>query len=205
MCIDYRPINAIMIRYRHPIPRLDDLLDELHRSSVFSKIDLRSGYHQIRVREGDEWKKAFKTKFGLYEWLFMPFGLANASSMRLMNHVLRSLIGICVVIYFDDILVYPRCVDDHIIHVKNVLQLLKNESLYVNLEKYTFYMSEGVKVDEEKVKVIQSWPTPKNVSDVRSFHWLASFYRHFIKYDDALRPHCLPNLLKQHGSPLNSN
>uniref|UniRef100_A0A2N9I0D3 Integrase catalytic domain-containing protein n=1 Tax=Fagus sylvatica TaxID=28930 RepID=A0A2N9I0D3_FAGSY len=129
MCVDCRAINNITVKYRHPIPRLDDMLDELHGSCIFSKIDLKSGYHQIRMKEGDEWKTAFKTKYGLYEWLVMPFGLTNAPStfMRLMNHVLR------------------------------------------------------IEVDEEKVKAIKEWPTPKSITEVRSFHGLASFYRRFVK------------------------
>nr|XP_025882208.1 uncharacterized protein LOC112939363 [Oryza sativa Japonica Group] len=194
MCVDCRAINNITIRYRHPIPRLDDMLDELSGSIVFSKVDLRSGYHQIRMKLGDEWKTAFKTKFGLYEWLVMPFGLTNAPStfMRLMNEVLRPFIGKFVVVYFDDILIYSKSMGEHFNHLRAVFNALRDARLFGNLEKCTFCTDrvsflgyvvtpQGIEVDQAKVEAIQSWPTPKTVSQVRSFLGLAGFYRRFVQ------------------------
>ncbi|XP_027155584.1 uncharacterized protein LOC113755923 [Coffea eugenioides] len=194
MCVDCRAINSIMVKYRHPIPRLDDMLDELNGAVIFTKIDLKSGYHQIRMKEGDEWKTAFKTTYGLYEWLVMPFGLSNAPStfMRLMNHVLRPFLGKFVVVYFDDILVYSRDLNEHMEHLRAVLNALRQASLFANLKKCSFctnqlvflgyvISAQGIQVDESKAKAIQEWPTPKTVSEVRSFHGLASFYRRFVR------------------------
>ncbi|KAL4284259.1 hypothetical protein GQ457_16G015650 [Hibiscus cannabinus] len=171
MCIDCRVINKITIKYRHPIPRLDDILDELNGACIFSKIDLKNGYHQIRMREGDEWKTAFKTKHGLYEWMVKPFGLTKAPStfMRLMNQILRPFLGTCSTL-------------------KICFRGVKKETLFANLKKCTFctdkvtflgfiVSSRGLEVDQEKVKAIQEWSCPTNLSQVRSFHGLASFYR----------------------------
>uniref|UniRef100_A0A2N9J8T2 Reverse transcriptase domain-containing protein n=1 Tax=Fagus sylvatica TaxID=28930 RepID=A0A2N9J8T2_FAGSY len=156
-------INNITVKYRHPIPRLDDMLDELHGSSIFTKIDL---------------KTACKTKYGLYEWLVMPFGLTNAPStfMRLMNHALRAFLGRFVVVYFDDILVYSKSLDEHIEHLHCVLPVLRKEKLYANLKTCSFCLDKvvflgylvsgkGLAVDEEKVKAIKEWPTPKLITE----------------------------------------
>jgi hypothetical protein len=163
MCVDCRAINNITVKYRHLIPRLDDMLDELHGSSIFTKIDLNT---------------ACKTKYGFYEWLVMPFGLTNAPStfMRLMNHALRSFLGRFVVVYFDDILVYSKSLDEHIEHLHCVLAVLRKEKLYANLKTCYFCLDKvvflgylvsgkGLAVDEEKVKAIKEWPTPKSITE----------------------------------------
>ncbi|XP_022023527.1 uncharacterized protein LOC110923773 [Helianthus annuus] len=210
MCIDSRAVNKITIKYRFPIPRFEDLLDQLHGASVFSKIDLRSGYHQIRMRPGDEWKTAFKTRDGLYEWMVMPFGLSNAPStfMRLMNQVFKPLIGHCVVVYFDDILVFSQNVQHHLSHLRQVFTILHDQKLYANRTKCHFLSSEvlflgflisqqGIRMDESKIEAITSWPTPTSVHEVRSFHGLASFYRRFIRnFSSIVAP--MTNCLKGH-------
>ena len=161
---------------------------------MFSKIDLHSGYHQIRIQEGDEWKTTFKTKHGLYEWLFMPFGLSYAPSnfIRIMNHVFHEYIGRFVLVYFDDILIYSRTMDEHLRHLRLVFECLRNESLYINRAKCSFVSDrtnflgfivtkDGITVDESKITAIRDWPTPTTPTQVRSFLGLAGFYRRFVR------------------------
>lgn len=176
------------------MPRFEDILDKLHGARIFFKLNLQSGYPQIRIREGDEWKTTFKTSVGLYEWRVLPFGLCNALAtfMRLMRKVLLPFLNIFCVAYFDDIMVFIPTTWDHMNHLRLVLTTLRESKLFLNKGKCDFMADKvyflgyviskkGVQTDPRKVKAIQEWPTPKSIQEVRSFVRLANFYRRFIK------------------------
>ncbi|GJR78559.1 putative reverse transcriptase domain-containing protein [Tanacetum coccineum] len=194
MCIDYRELNKLTIKNQYPLPRIDDLFDELQGSSVYSKIDLRSGYHQLRIREEEIPITAFRTRYRHYEFQVMPFGLTNAPAlfMDLMNHVCKPYLGKFVIVFIDDILIYSRNKEEHGKHLKTILNLLRSEKLYAKFSKCDFWLdsvqflghvidSSGVHVDPAKIEAIKNWAAPTTPTEVRQFLGLAGYYRRFIK------------------------
>ncbi|KAG8478689.1 hypothetical protein CXB51_028510 [Gossypium anomalum] len=178
MCIDYRQLNKLTIKNKYPLPRIDDLFDQLKGASVFSKIDLRSGYHQLRVKEADIHKMAFRTRYGHYEFLVMPFGLTNAPAafMDLMNRVFQPFLDQFVVVFIDDILLYSKTEVKHD-HLRVVLQVLKEKEFYAKFSKCEFWLrevaflghvvsAEGIKVDPRKIEAILEWKPPRTVSKI---------------------------------------
>jgi hypothetical protein len=193
LCVDYRPLNAVTIKNKYPLPRIDVLFDQLVGAKVFSKIDLRSGYHQIKIRASDIPKTAFSTRIGLDEYLVMSFGLTNAPAyfMYLMNSVFMLELDKFVVVFIDDILVYSNNEDNHIKHLHTVLQRLCDHRLYAKLSKCDFWLKEikflghtisqdGVSVDPKKVQEVMEWKPPTTIGQIRSFLGLAGYYRRFI-------------------------
>jgi hypothetical protein len=193
LCVDYRPLNAVTIKNKYPLPRIDILFDHLAGAQVFSKIDLCSGYHEIKIRVEDIPNTAFTTRYGLYEYLVMSFELMNASAhfMYLMNSFFMPELDKFVVVFIDDILIYSRSMEEHEEHLRIVLQQLREHQLYAKFSKCEFWIKEvpflghvvspeGITVDPGKVNKVWEWKPPTSVSEVRSFHVLAGYYRRFI-------------------------
>lgn len=209
MCVDYRHLNAITVKNRYPLPIVEELLDELAGSAWFSKLDMCSGYHQIRMMEGEEYKIAFKTHHGHWEFKLMPFGLTRAPGtfQEKMNVVFTPVNRHGVLIFMDDIFVHTATLSEHIQKLKKVFQILKQHQFYIKQLKCSFaqpsleYLghvisAEGVATDPHRITAIKQWPIPTSVKEVRSFLGLAGYYRKFIAgYGSINRP--LTDLLKK--------
>lgn len=208
-CIDYRALNAITLKNKYPLPRVDELFDRLQGAKYFSKLDLRTGYWQIKVYPEDIPKTAFRTRYGSFEWLVLPMGLTNAPAtfMHLMNQIFREHLDKFVVVFLDDILIYSRTLAEHRAHLRQVLEVLRQHRLYCKESKCEFFRDhveflghridrDGMHMMENKVRAIRDWPTPQTVDDVRSFLGMVGYYRKFVRnFSDIAGP--LTHLLKQ--------
>ena len=194
MCIDYRQINKVTVKNKYPLLRIEYLFDKLKGASVFSKIDLRSGYYQLFVKDVDVPKTAFITHYGHYEFMVMPFGLINAPAafMDLMNRVFHPHLDQFLMIFIDDILVYSKDAQEHEQNLRLVLHILREKKLFAKLSKCDFWLkevsflghiisAEGIRVDPAKIEAVVSWKPPRNVTEVRSFLGLVGYYRRFVK------------------------
>ena len=202
LCVDYRGLNKITIKNRYPLPLIPEMLDRLRTAKIFTKIDLRGAYNLLRIAKGDEWKTAFRTRYGLFEYLVMPFGLTNApaSFQHLMNYHFRDMLDHFVIVYLDDILVYSQDAASHHYHVQQVLQRLRQTRLFAKAEKCEFHTDSveflgyligpfGISMDGKKVATIRDWPVPSNLQELRSFLGFCNFYRRFIKgYSTIVTP-----------------
>ena len=195
LCVDYRGLNEVTIKNRHPLPLISETLDRLGQATVFSKLDLKDAYHRIPIKRGDKWKTAFCTRYGHYEYLVMPFGLTNAPTtfQAYINRALAGLVDVTCVVYLDDILIYSNSREEHVRHVCKVLARLHKFALYGSIKKCEFFTQEveflgfivstaGVAMDPRRVSAVADWPTPKTFHDVQSFLGFANFYRRFIKH-----------------------
>ncbi|XP_059307043.1 uncharacterized protein LOC132058603 [Lycium ferocissimum] len=194
MCVDYRQLNRVTIKNKYPLPRIDDLFDQLQGAKFFSKIDLRSGYHQLKIKEEDIPKTAFRTRYGHFEFLVMSFGLTNAPAafMDLMNRVFKPYLDRFIIVFIDDILVYSKNREDHANHLRITLTTLEENELYAKFSKCEFWLDsvaflghvvtgDGIKVDPQKIAAVKDWPRPTSATEIRSFLGLANYYRKFVE------------------------
>ncbi len=213
-CIDYRGLNDITIKFRYPLPLVPAALEQLRQAKYYTKLDLRNAYNLIRIREGDEWKTAFSTTSGHYEYLVMPFGLANSPSVfqSFMNDVFRDMLDRWVIVYIDDILIYSNTLEEHISHVRSVLKRLLQYQLYAKAEKCEFHQTstsflgyiisqKGVAMDDRKVKAVLEWPQPQTIKELQRFLGFANFYRRFIRDFSAIASP-LTTMTKRHAARL---
>jgi hypothetical protein len=193
LCVDYRPLNIVTIKNKYPLPRINILFDQLASARVFSKVDLRLGYHQIKIRPKDVPKTTFSTRYGLYEYLVMSFGLTNAPAhfMYLMNSVFMPELDKFVVVFIDDIMIYSKSEEEHVQHLRVILQRLRDHQLYAKFSKCAFWLkkvlflghvmsAEGIAVDPTKVKEVLDWKSPRSITQICSFLELTGYYRRFI-------------------------
>jgi hypothetical protein len=195
LCIKFRKLNKVTVKKKYHFPRIYDLFDQLRGVKIFSKIDLRSRYHQVRIKEEDIKKTAFRMRYGHYNFIVVPFTFSNAPIvfMCLMNGVFRNYLYKFVIVFLDDILIYSNYKEENEQHLRIMLQVLRDHQLYAKLSKFSFYQrqihylghiisKEGIVVDPENIKVnIEEWPTPRNVAKVRSFMGLVGYYRRLIE------------------------
>ncbi|KAL0152509.1 hypothetical protein M9458_052232 [Cirrhinus mrigala] len=207
-CIDYRGLNNVTVKFRYPLPLVPPALEQLRKATIYTKLDLRSAYNLIRIKEGDEWKTAFLTTRGHYEYQVMSYGLANAPAVfqSFINEILKEFINKFVIAYIDDILIYSKTETEHVAHVRAVLSRLLETQLYVKAEKCEFHVHQtsflgyqvshqGVKMDSTKVQAVTDWPQPSTIKELQRFLGFANFYRHFIRnYSTIASP--LTSLLK---------
>jgi hypothetical protein len=193
LCIDFRQLNKVTIKNTYPLPRINDLFNQLKGAKIFSKIDLISIYHQVRIKDEDISKTAFRKRYGHYQFTLVPFGLSNTPVvfMCLMNGVFRDYLDKFFIVFLDDILVYSKLEEEHEQHLRMVFQVLREHQLYAKLRKCSFYQrqihylghnisEEGIAVDPEKVEAIRKWSAPRNVVEFRSFMGIAGYYIRFI-------------------------
>ncbi|UTT88461.1 hypothetical protein NDA17_007737 [Ustilago hordei] len=195
LCVDYRGLNEITVKNRAPLPLIEEQLFLLRKARIYTKLDLRAAYNLIRIAKGDEWKTAFGTQLGLYEYLVMPFGLANAPAhfQSFINDIFRDIIGIYVVVYLDDFLIFSDTEEAHVKHVTEVLTRLRSNRLFAKLSKCEFHTKTveflgyiikptGIEMDPEKVRTVKEWPMPESIHDIQRFLGFANFYRRFIAH-----------------------